>query len=193
MDGRVGGPGVRREVDVILADGVVEVGVVVVVVVGIPGVTILAVDVEIALETDEESDDSTDVIVIVVLDNIVGDGAVEDIALVADAEVELATAEEVTGPAVVVTPTGVSVVEETGRRGVEEVEMSGPETDVDGTVTLAAVEGAADSVRATVTEEDGDKEDIDDLEVETAEELDDSTDVRLTVVLENIVDDSVGE
>jgi len=183
MDGRVGGPGVRREVDVILADGVVEVGVVVVVVLGIPGVTILAVDVEIALETDEESDDSTDVIVIVVLDNIVGDGAVEDIALVADAEVELATAEEVTGTAVVVTPTGVSVVEETGRRGVEEVEMSGPETDVDGTVTLAAVEGAADSVRVTVAEDDDDKEDTDDLEVETAEELDDSTDVRLTVVL----------
>ena len=110
-------------------------------------------------------------------------GVDEVVALAADAKVELAATKGVTGPAVVVPVTGVSVVEKTGRRGVEEVETSGPETHVDDAVMLAAVEGAADSVRATVTEEDGDKEDIDDLEVETAEELDDSTDVRLTVVL----------
>jgi len=115
---------------------------------------------------------------------------VDEDTVAADAEVELAATGGVTVPAVVVPVAGVSVVEETDRR---DGEMSGSETAVDGVVTLAAVEGAADSVRVTVTEEDGDKEDIDDLEVETAEELDDSTDVRLTVILENIVEDSVGE
>jgi len=93
-------------------------------------------------------------------------GVDEEVALAADAEVELAATKGVTGPAVVVPMTGVSVVEETGRRGVEEVEMSGSETHVDDAVTLAAVEGAADSVRVMLTEEDGDKEDIDDPEVD---------------------------
>ena len=93
-------------------------------------------------------------------------GVDEVVALAADAKVELAATEGVTGPAVVVPVTGVSVVEETDRRDVEEVEMSGSETAVDGAVTLAAVEGAADSVRVTLAEEGGDKEDIGDPEVD---------------------------
>jgi len=152
VDGPVGRPGVRREVttvpeaEVTLADGGltvkegvvgVEMGLLVVRVVGSPGVVSLVIGVEVT---------------VVVLDKTVGDVVVESMlgvdevtARVADVEVELAGAiGGVTGPPVVPL-TGVSVVEETGRRGVEEVEMSGPETDVDGTVTLTAVEGAADS------------------------------------------------
>jgi len=158
VDGPVGRPGVRREVttvpeaEVTLADGGltvkegvvgVEMGLLVVRVVGSPGVVSLVIGVEVT---------------VVVLDKTVGDVVVEStlgvdevIARVADVEVELAKAiGGVTGPAVVVPMTGVSVVEETGTRGVEEVEMSGPEVDVDGTVTLAAVEGAADSEEGDV-------------------------------------------
>ena len=84
----------------------------------------------------------------------------EDIALVADAEVELAAAEGDTGRAVVVSLTGVTVVVETGRRDVEWVEISVVrKTDVDGAVALAAVEGVADSVRDSLTDDDGDRED----------------------------------
>jgi len=83
----------------------------------------------------------------------------EDITLVADAEDQLAAAENDTGRAVVVSLTGVIVVEETGRRAVEWVDMSGGATDVDGAVALAAVEGVTDSVRDSLTDDDGDKED----------------------------------
>ena len=55
--------------------------------------------------------------------------------------------------------TGVTVVEETGRRGVKWVDKSVVrETDVDGAVALAAVEGVTDSVRDSLTDDDGDKE-----------------------------------
>jgi len=84
----------------------------------------------------------------------------EDKTLVADAEVKLTAAESDTGRAVVVSLIGVTVVEETGRRGIEWVDKAVVrKTDVDGAVALAAVEGVRDSVRDSLTDDGGDKED----------------------------------
>ena len=72
---------------------------------------------------------------------------------------------------------------------MEEADMSGSKTDVDGTVTLTAVEEVTDSIRVTLVTDDGkDIEDIVALEVETVDKLVASTDGRPST--ETIVGDA---
>jgi len=153
-------------------------------------------DSEVIVDSGVATAEELGIRLIVALGGIVGAsvgekmlGVAVEITLVAGAEVKLVASEDVTrGPTVDVTLTGLTVITETG---VPDVEESGTWSETVRCITVAAVEGAAVSVRATLTEDGEDKEDIVDSEVDavvtsTPDTELDADDTELTVEMKDI-------
>jgi len=153
-------------------------------------------DSEVIVDSGVATAEELGIRLIVALGGIVGAsvgekmlGVAVEITLDAGAEVKLVASEDVTrGPTVDVTLTGLTVITETG---VPDVEESGTWSETVRCITVAAVEGAAVSVRATLTEDGEDKEDIVDSEVDavvtsTPDTELDADDTELTVEMKDI-------